>query len=609
MSNFAFCDYGYRFRVAYEDTHACGTLSSRRAESLIASCFEPLVAKIHALGIREAIGRSAQLLAEQLSPAQLGAYLSGPERLREENVYPDPSCARPVALEVLPAQGAARLLSTLGIGKDLPRWLGEWQRGAVAPTGGPARALWNELRELGFIEERAARGVRRAPAGEITFVGHATVRLSTGNTELLVDPFLLPRDPAFPASYQPLGHDDVCPDVVLITHSHPDHFDLGTLLRFGTDTVIVVPDVPRESILAIDMAYRLRELGFEQVRVLRWFEETTVGDYRIVALPFYGEQPISDGALTTQPRNAGNTYLVESPASRFAFVADAGRDPCGDIRNVAAEACAKYGAIDVLFGGYRSWSLYPVQYPMTSVPFNLLFVPRSSWAVRQTIMNDADALLDTAERWHARHVVPYADGGAPWHWQLELGPRLDQPSNSVNPHFDPRPEAVERAAEARSSAGPDLVPSPTRCVLMRPGESLALGGEDPAVVTANEGHRWPYVDAARSAPETWVEPEAITRKRVMLRLLAIDELRRRGAEITPPQLQAFSDSLRREHDLVDRERMLGWLETAGLSMNEYSEILLEWCSVQQLELLLDEEIAQRLDALLAFASMRTMGAS
>ena len=55
--------------------------------------------------------------------------------------------------------------------------------------------------------------------------------------------------------------------------------------------------------------------------------------------------------------------------------------------------------------------------------------------------------------------------------------------------------------------------------------------------------------------------------------------------------------------------MLGWLETAGLSMNEYSEILLEWCSVQQLELLLDEEIAQRLDAQLAFASMRTMGAS
>lgn len=606
-TNLRFSD-SVRFRIEYEDSHPFGTLPSRRAELLIQQQLQPLVDQIHSLGIQRVISRSETILSELLSPEHLGAYFVGRGVLREESVFPDPLHARPAALGVVRPGSAPTSLHLAGLDRtELAHWMGEWQRGSGEPSTGPARALWRKLRDLGCMEECTAASVRPASKGGATLVGHATVRLSTSNTELVVDPFLLPREPGFPTGYQPITHSELAPDVVLITHSHPDHFDLGTLLRFGPSTTIVVPEVSRESILSIDMAYRLRELGFERVRVLRWFEETTVGDFRIIALPFYGEQPTSDGIASSQPRNIGNTYLVESPEARYAFVADAGRDPLGDIRTVATQAFEKYGAVDVLFGGYRSWSLYPVQYPMTSVPFNLLFVPRSLWTTRQTIMNDGDALIDTAERWHARNLVPYADGGAPWYWQLGLGPRLDTPSDTVNPHFDPRPEAVVRAALERSSAGADLIESPTRCSLMRPGDSLAIGEDGRAVVTHNEGHRWPYSEGRAST--SWLEPEAITRKRIMLRLLATEELRRRGAEITPAQLQAFSDGLRREHNLVERQSMLDWLDRAELSMSEYCQILLEWCSVQHLEQLLGTEIDQRIAGQRAFASMRTMGES
>jgi len=61
---------------------------------------------------------------------------------------------------------------------------------------------------------------------------------------------------------------------VFITHCHPDHYDLGTLLRFGHDVPIWVPEVARESILSIDMRARLEQLGFTRVRTLRWGDES-----------------------------------------------------------------------------------------------------------------------------------------------------------------------------------------------------------------------------------------------------------------------------------------------------------------------------------------------
>ena len=68
-----------------------------------------------------------------------------------------------------------------------------------------------------------------------------------------------------------------------------------------------------------------------------------------------------------------------------------------------------------MFGGYRGWTTYPAGLIGSSVAQYAFFVPPEEWPVRQQLMNGADDLLDTAERFGAGWVVPYADGGAPWH--------------------------------------------------------------------------------------------------------------------------------------------------------------------------------------------------
>ncbi len=601
----AFLRDSIELHLDYDDRSPFGTIVSGQLEARLKHRFRP-AAEMLQRSAREVALRGPSLLAELLGPGATGELYESPRVVRDDLAHPSPGDARPAALRIgRPGAAPTQIQLPPSLAADLASWLGDWQRGAEAPASGPARALWTALSEHDcFGEERREPSKLR---GVATFVGHATVLLSGPRTKLLVDPFLLGRDPKLPEGYQPLTHADVEPDAVLVTHSHRDHFHLGSLLRLGKDTPIFVPEVPRESALSVDMVYRLTELGFTRVRALRWHEEVTLGDFRVVALPFYGEQPTTEEVLPPGVRNAGNTYLVEGGGRRFAFVADAGRDRLGDVRSVATEAFERYGPVDVLFGGYRAWSLYPVQYALTSVPQFLVFTPPALWGTRQKIMNDAHALLDTAERWHARHVVPYADGGAPWYWRLGLGPRLDGTPGQTSAHFDPYPEAVLRAAAARSSDGPQAIASAVTALLLRPGESLDFDAEGAASVLRNEGHVWPYADrsAAATALGAMSEPMGLSRKRVLLRLLAGEEMKRRELVVTTQQVREMSDDLRRLNGLVENEAMLAWLERAGLTMTEYCEILVDWQGVMQLEGVLADTIEKRVAGQRAFASMRT----
>ena len=105
-------------------------------------------------------------------------------------------------------------------------------------------------------------------------------------------------------------------------------------------------------------------------------------------------------------------------------------------------------------------------------------------------MTTADEAVDIAERWGARALVPYADGGAPWHWGLDLGPNLEKPTKEMS-WLDPFPERAVQAARSRVEL-PDgtVVSSPVEAVLLRPGDSLAdvSGSREPLRLPA---HAWP----------------------------------------------------------------------------------------------------------------------
>ncbi len=114
------------------------------------------------------------------------------------------------------------------------------------------RAVWPE-----HVAISPARPAQRVDGLAITMVGHASILIQAAGQNILLDPVWSER--ASPVSFagpkrvtEPgIAFDDLPPiDVVLITHSHYDHLDAGTLDRLhardrpriittlGTDTVI-----------------------------------------------------------------------------------------------------------------------------------------------------------------------------------------------------------------------------------------------------------------------------------------------------------------------------------------------------------------------------------
>ena len=71
-------------------------------------------------------------------------------------------------------------------------------------------------------------------ATTITFYGHATFGVNVDETNLIIDPFLAPNNPA-----ARLTADDVEADYVLITHGHGDHIAdaIGIAKRTGATTI------------------------------------------------------------------------------------------------------------------------------------------------------------------------------------------------------------------------------------------------------------------------------------------------------------------------------------------------------------------------------------
>ena len=480
-----------RLDVLYEDETPFGSAIGGAADHAIRRACPSIFCDEMRANMDDTVRRSRELLGRAFAH-DLGSRYARSGVLREECLFPPADRVKPHA--VVATRERERLVA-IGVGeaahRDLASWFGQLQRGLNRPGSIVGRDIFDLLDGAGALVPTEPGEAEAPPEADVVVVGHATALVGR-RERLLVDPFLLPTSPRYPASYQPLGVADLLPiDAVFITHSHPDHYDLGTLLRLGPEIPIYVPYVERESLLAIDMAARLEQLGFAHVHRVRPGDETAIGGTKVIAHPFYGEQPTTGECLHPDVRNVGCTYSFVGAGRHVMAVADAGRDHEGDVRDLAAVVRRKWGAPDVLLGGYRAFSLYPIQYIFSSVARYLLFVPESEWTTRIVGMNDSDALIDTAERCGAKHVVPYADGGAPWHWELGLGPRLDG-TGRPNPSADPPPEDVVRRAKARSSWFDDPIGSPVSVAIVRPGERIRIDGEGEATIEHGPRQAWPY---------------------------------------------------------------------------------------------------------------------
>ena len=463
--------------------------------------FAPVIKQVRAASSEDLPRVSARALAKVVRGESFGeiADRDGGDRwrVRPEVLYPDPDLAGPDLLSIS-RPGTPHFMKLKvpnGLWPAVHDLLAELccDRGRLYASGAAESGdIFAGMIEQQLVEYCDDGSSSAASQSDILFAGHNTVLVQSSMTRVLIDPFLFAHHPMFPASYQPFTAPEFgAIDAIALTHSHPDHFDPASLLRFRRDTRIIVPAVERETLLSVDMVRRVTELGFESVTPLVWGEWVRVGDIEIAALPFYGEQPAEDDVMHPEIRNAGNTYVVRTPSVSAAFVADSGRDPSGDVRAVARDWRAREGPVDFVFSGYRGWTIYPAQLLFSSVSRYLFFVPPSLWETRQRLMNGVDEAIDVAEHWGARFLVPYADGGAPWYWEAGLGPRLDG-TGQENTTFDPFPERVLEAAQRRGQTGSgSVVSSPVEVLLLRPGDSVTLDA-DGRRVDRTPGHEWPY---------------------------------------------------------------------------------------------------------------------
>jgi hypothetical protein len=241
-------------------------------------------------------------------------------------------------------------------------------------------------------------------------------------------------------------------DAIVITHSHGDHWHLPSILCAApsADTLVVVPRVPRRSILTSTLFSDELDLAGQRSIAPAWGETIVVGDITIDVLPFYGEQPCADPPGPPEGlRSWGNCYRFNTPDFSAIVLVDSGRDPLGDVADVVRRSAEMRGPPDAILACMRSFAspfFGGLSSYWATLPFDRLrqlFELFRRGQLPSTTAGTA-GLADICVASGAKHFLPYADGfngvGVPIHdtgWglgepaELELVAELERRLASV----------------------------------------------------------------------------------------------------------------------------------------------------------------------------------
>jgi L-ascorbate metabolism protein UlaG (beta-lactamase superfamily) len=244
------------------------------------------------------------------------------------------------------------------------------------------------------FEPYAGDGVR------VRYMGHATVLVEAGGVSILADPFLgYGHDAAVPQ----YSFDDLPEriDYVLITHAHPDHLHLETLLQLRHKAqAIIVPKAGGGALQDPSIKGVLEAFGFKCVRELGELEECEIPSGRIVGIPFMGEHAELDVKSKL-------VYLVQARGRSLMFAADT--------RNLAPELYAQihrlYGDVDALFVGMECDGA-PLSWHYGALLTGRL--ERSDDDARRLFGCDDEMALAFIRTLNCREIYIYAMGMEPW---------------------------------------------------------------------------------------------------------------------------------------------------------------------------------------------------
>ena len=331
-------------------------------------------------------------------------------------------------LDSLIAQDVASLLALCAAGC----WTAEQIRGASDEPGG---ALFDCLLEKNIVVAGTPPPPLRTQAvghPGVTRLQHAGLLYRGRDAGILVDPH-------FHSSYEPKtltenflrSQFEGLVDAILISHGHGDHFHLPTLMTFPANTIIVVPKVPRATMLCPDLAATLRAAGFTRVVTLGWFDPPLwVGDLEVHALPFYGEQPLlSEAPRHPDLRNHGNTYVVRHNSYTSWFLIDSGSDWMGTMAQVAREVKTRFGTIDLVLSNLQEFPVSGPMYITGGGHYWLALTPdqlrRFTSMAKDLITLGPSGVAEICHIVQASQFLPYA------HWWGEIGGRPDPDEQSM----------------------------------------------------------------------------------------------------------------------------------------------------------------------------------
>lgn len=157
-------------------------------------------------------------------------------------------------------------------------------------------------------------------AATVTWIGHATLLVQMDGVTFLTDPTW--SDTASPVSWAGprrfvdpgIALDALPPiDFVVVSHSHYDHLDIGTLKALSNGrTRFFVP---------LELSDVLRADGIGPVEELDWWEERRIGDVTVHCVP---AQHWSQRTAFDHNAALWGGWAVVGPSRRFYFAGDTG---------------------------------------------------------------------------------------------------------------------------------------------------------------------------------------------------------------------------------------------------------------------------------------------
>jgi L-ascorbate metabolism protein UlaG (beta-lactamase superfamily) len=150
-------------------------------------------------------------------------------------------------------------------------------------------------------EQKFESDIIKTSRGELvlTFIGHGTIMMSINGMVIHVDPVSQMAD----YTKMPKA------DLILVTHEHPDHFDLKAinLIKTAKTKIVTTETVARQ---------------ISDVTIMKNGDTRTIGGLRIEAIPAYNLVNMRSPGVPFHPRGTGNGYVIAFGDKRVYIAGD-----------------------------------------------------------------------------------------------------------------------------------------------------------------------------------------------------------------------------------------------------------------------------------------------